>query len=88
MQISRKVQPYVRVLGANSKAKDLISAIMHANPKLEIVTSVKKYLDSSNNKNLKSMLQKDILATDIYTLGYEYDSVANLDYTHKLISIE
>ena len=88
MQISRKVQPYIRVLGTNSKGKELISAILHANPKLEIVTSVKKYLDSSNNKNLKAMLQKDILATDIYTLGYEYDSVANLDYTHKLIVIE
>ena len=31
------------------------------------------------------MLQRDILASDIYTLGYEYDSLANLDYTNKLI---
>ena len=85
MLTSKKVQPYIRVLGTNSKGKELISAIMHANPKLDIVTSVKKYLDDSNNKSLKTMLEKDILATDIYTLGYEYDSVANLDYTHKLI---
>jgi len=88
MQTSKKVQPYIRVLGANSKGKELISAIMNANPKLEIVTSVKKYLDSSNNKTLNNMLQKDIFATDIYTLGYEYDSVANLDYTHRLIITE
>ena len=34
------------------------------------------------------MLEKDILATNIYTLGYEYDSVSNLDYTHKIIEVE
>ena len=31
------------------------------------------------------MLEKDILASNIYALGYEYDSKANLDYTKKLI---
>lgn len=88
IEISKKVQPYVRVLGVNSKGKELLSAISRSNPKLEIITSVKKYLDESSNKNLKSMLQKDILATDIYTIGYEYDSHANLDYTHKLVMPE
>lgn len=87
MQISRKVNPYIRVLGFNQKGRDLLSGIAHANPKLEIVTSVKKYLDTSNNKNLKLLLQKDIFATDIYTLGYDYDSDANLDYTHRLITM-
>lgn len=88
IEMSKKVQPYIRVLAINSKGKELLSAISQANPKLEIVTSVKKFLDESNNKNLKNMLQKDILATDIYTIGYEYDSHANLDYTHKLITLE
>lgn len=86
--MSKKVQPYIRVLGFNEKGKELISAILRANPKLEVITSVKKYLDISNNKNLKTMLQKDILATDIYTIGYEYDSLANLDFTHKLVTVE
>ena len=32
------------------------------------------------------MMNKDIWATDVYTLGFEYESKANLDYTHKLIT--
>ena len=83
---SRKIeQPYVRVLGFNEKGKELLSGISHANPRLDIITSVKKYMETSSNKTLKTMLEKDIFATDIYTLGYEYDSWSNLDYTHKLI---
>lgn len=87
IQNSRKVNPYIRVLGVNEKGKQLLSGITHANPKLEIVTSVKKFLDTSNNKILKSMLEKDIFATDIYTLGYTYDSFSNLDYTHGIINL-
>ena len=69
----------------NEKGKQLISDITKANPKINIVTSVKKYMDDNNNKNLKEMLQKDIFATNVYTLGYEKDSWANLDYTNKII---
>ena len=36
------------------------------------------------NKNLKEMLETDILATNIYTLGYYSDSYSNLDYTNKI----
>ena len=36
------------------------------------------------NKNLKEMLETDILATNVYTLGYYSDSYANLDYTRKI----
>lgn len=87
MQISRKVTPYARVLGFNEKGKELLSGIAHANPKLELVTSPKKYLETATDKNLKNMLQKDIFATDIYTLGFEYDSWANLDYTHPIVNL-
>lgn len=87
MQDSRKVTPYVRVLGFNDKGKELLSGISHANPKLDIVTSVKKYMETSNNKILKNMLTKDIFATDIYTLGYDYDSSSNLDYTHPIVNL-
>ena len=82
-----KTAPYIRVLGFNSKGRDLLSAIAAANPKLNIITSVKKFMDSTNNKNLLSILEKDIFATNVYTLGYEYDSVSNLDYTKKLITM-
>ena len=85
--LSKKAMPYIRVLGFNNKGKYLISEIAKANPKLEIITSVKKYMDTSNNKNSKYLLEKDIWATNVYTIGYEYDSWNNLDYTHKLITL-
>ena len=44
----------------------------------------KKYMDTSNNKNSRYMLEKDIWATNVYTIGYEYDSWSNLDYTKKI----
>ncbi len=87
MALSKKAIPYVRVLGFNEKGKYLISEIAKANPKLEIITSVKKYMDTSNNKTSKYLLEKDIWATNVYTIGYEYDSWNNLDYTHKLITL-
>ncbi len=84
METSRKVIPYARVLGFNNKGKELISEMMKLNPKLNIVTSVKKYIDTVANKYLKEMLDIDILATNIYTLGYFADSYSNLDYTNKI----
>lgn len=86
MQISMNTKPYIRVLGFNDKGRELISEISKNNRKLEIVFSVKKFMDKCSNKNLKLMMDKDIWATNVYTLGYEYDSKANLDYTHKLIT--
>ena len=85
MAISKKTTPYIRVLGFNDKGKNLISQIKKANPKLSIITSVKKFEDINLNKNLKTMLDKDIFATNIYTLGYSQDSWANLDYTKNVI---
>lgn len=84
--LSKKIQPYIRVLGFNKKGKYLISEVAKANPKLNIITSVKKFTDKNLNKNLKSMLEKDIWATDVYTIGYEYDSWSNLDFTNKIIT--
>ena len=87
MQISRKTVPYIRVLGFNERGRYIISEVARQNPKLEIVTSVKKYLDSCNNRNLQLMLSKDIWSTNVYTIGYEYESLNNLDYTHKMVII-
>lgn len=80
---SYKTKPYIRILGVSNRGKILLSQLN--NPKYPAITSVKKFIDSNNNKILKSMIEKDILASNIYTLGYEYDSKANLDYTKKLI---
>ena len=87
MYISRKTVPYARILGYSPKGKELISEIYNANPKITLITSVKNFFDSSNNKTYKHMLSKDILATNIYTLAYKNDSVANLDYTKKIVTI-
>ncbi len=87
MQNSKKLIPYARVLGVNNRGKEMLSDICQINPKIQMVTSVKDYMVKSTNKQLKEMLQKDIFATNIYTLGYEYDSWANLDYTNKLITL-
>ena len=85
--VSKKVIPYARILGFNKKGKELISQIVDANPKIEFVSSVKKFLNECPDKNLQRMLEKDILATNIYTLGYTGESKSNLDYTKKIISI-
>lgn len=87
MANSKKVIPYARVLGFNKKGKEMLSDICHINPKINMVTSVKKYTEQNTNKILREMIEKDILATNIYTLGYEDDSWANLDYTNKLVII-
>ena len=89
MEDSKKIAPYIRVLGMNGNGKKLLSEIAKANKKLTIITSVKKFMDETKDKSkdkiLKNMLLTDIHATDIYTLGYEFESSANLDYTQKII---
>jgi len=85
--VSRKTNPYVRILGFNNKGKYLISEISKANPKLDFITSVKRFSDNNSNKNLQILFDKDVWATNVYTIGYEYDSWNNLDFTHKMIVI-
>ena len=83
--ISKKVVPYFRVLGFNDKGKNLVSKIKHKNPSAKIVTSVKKFVDSNGNKNLQVLMNKDIWATNVYTLGFESDSWGNLDFSRKIV---
>jgi len=82
---SYKTVPYIRVLAMNNYGKKLVSELSK-NKNLNIITSIKQFLDKNNNRNLQSMLAKDILASDIYTLAYKKDSKANLDFTSKLIT--
>lgn len=86
METSQKIDPYIRVLGCTTKGQSLLSEICHANKKLNVVTSVKAFTTSCRNKKLLMMLEKDMAATNIYTLGYDYDSYSNLDYTTKMIT--
>lgn len=87
ISLSKKYLPYIRVLGFNDKGQDLLSDICRKNPKLSVITSVKKFMDESSNKFHKDMLEKDIMNTNIYTLGYKEDSWANLDYTNRIIKL-
>lgn len=82
---SYSVKPYIRVLGISNRGKLLLSEMSNKKFKYPVITSVKKFVDTNSNKTLEAMLKKDILASNIYTLGYEFDSKANLDYTKKLI---
>ena len=84
IQDSYKTKPYIRVLGVSNRGKLLLSQL--SNPKYPCITSVKKFMDTNTNKILKNMLEKDILASNIYTVEYKNDSKANLDYTKKLIT--
>lgn len=87
MEIAKKSRGYVRVLGMSEKGKGLLSKMSKANPKLDIITSVKKFEENNHNKFIKDMLDIDIRATDTYTLAYGKNSFANLDYTNKIVTI-
>ena len=88
INMSKRVTPYIRILAFNKHGKRIISAIGANNPKLKIIVSLKKFMETNIDPNLKNMISKDILATNIYTLGYELNTgIANLDYTHKIVEI-
>lgn len=82
MEYSKKIVPYVRILGCSENGKILLSQI---NNKAKIITSLKKFEKTNKNKKIARMLETDKKATNIYTLGYKRNSVANLDYTKGLI---
>ena len=84
--ISKTITPYIRVLALNSKGKELLSDISKKNG-IDVVTSVKKYIDSCHDEKLLHILEKDIWSSDVYTIAYKNDSKCNLDYTKKLIII-
>lgn len=85
---SKRVTPYIRVLGFNKHGKRIISAIAEHNPKAKIVVSVKRFLETNKNLTLQKMMMKDILATNIYTMNYKTEPLANLDYTHKILELK
>ncbi len=87
MNSAKKITPYIRVLGFNKHGKKIVSAIAKQNPKTHIIISVNKFMENNTDHHLRNMLSKDILATNIYTLAYQNEPVANLDYTHKVIEI-
>ncbi|MDI3528214.1 MAG: hypothetical protein PWQ23_33 [Thermoanaerobacter sp.] len=74
---------YIRVLGFNEKGKEMLREIKKKSP-LPIITKVSQYkIKLSNTK----MFEKDLFATDIYTLAYKNSSIAGLDFIHPLIKL-
>ncbi len=78
---------YIRVLGFTKTGEKLLSQIYNKS-NLPIVTSVSKFLKNANETG-RRMIEKDILATNIYTLGYQMPSYrkSNLDYTEQIVQI-
>ncbi len=77
---------YIRVLGFNKIGEKVLSQIGN-NSNLPVVTSVSKFLKNANPTS-KKMLEKDIMATNIYTLGYQIPKYrdVNLDYKMPVIT--
>lgn len=78
---------YIRVLGFTKNGEKILSKIT-SKTSMPVVTSVNKFIKNANEP-AKKMIEKDILATDIYTLGYQVPSFrkANLDYTMPVITL-
>lgn len=87
MENSKKYLPYLRILGTTENGKKLLADVAKSKKAPPLVISVKKFMEENKNKFYQELLKKDILATNIYTLAYEKNSKANLDYTKKLITI-
>ena len=86
IELSKKIEkPYVRILGFNENGKRLVSQIALNHPEITLITSVKKFIDSNSNKDLQIMFDKDIFATDVYSLGFENNSFGNLDFKNGII---
>ncbi len=70
---------YIRVLGFNEKGKKVLKEIKKKSS-LPIITKVSQYKSKLSNTK---MFEKDLFATDTYTLAYKNSSIAGLDlYIH------
>ena len=86
IELSKRIEkPYVRILGFNENGKKLVSQIALNHPEITLITSVKKFVDSNSNKDLQIMFAKDVFATDVYSLGFENNSLGNLDFKNGII---
>ena len=76
---------YARVLGFSKEGKKALSYISK-NSKIPIVTSLNTFLKTATEEQ-KDMIQLDISATNLYTLGYNIPKhrKLNLDFTEKIV---
>lgn len=83
INLSKEITPYIRILAFNDNGKKLLSSISKANSNINIVTSVNKFMDNCTDNKLKYLLEKDIFATNVYSL-YLNNMKGNMDYIQRL----
>ena len=81
MKKSKEIMPYVRVLGMDSEGEKILKNIDQS----VLITSVKKFYDSCENSDYKSLIGLDIKATNVYALMNNKKYNADLDFTEGLI---
>lgn len=78
---------YARVLGMSKNGEKALPYLIN-NSRIPVITSVSKFLKGNNiSDSQRKMLELDILASNIYTLGYQIPNYKkiNLDYTIPII---
>lgn len=78
---------YARILGMSKNGEKALPYIIN-NSRIPVITSISKFLKGNNATDIqKKMLELDILASNIYTLGYQIPNYkkSNLDYTMPII---
>ena len=81
IQEQKETPQYARILAFSKNGKKIIPELVK-NSRIPVVTSISKFLKNATPYQ-KEMLELDILATNVYTLGYQMPSFrkTNLDYT-------
>lgn len=84
---NNKTSPqYARVLGMSKNGEKALPYLIN-NSRIPIITSISKFLKGNVSDLQRKMLELDILASNIYTLGYQIPNFkkTNLDYTMPII---
>ena len=84
---NKETPKYARILGVSKKGKKALS-IVSKKSSIPLVTSVSNFMKKASPEQ-KEMLEQDVLATNIYNLGYEIPNhrLMNEDYTYPLITL-
>lgn len=82
-EISREKSAYIRILGMNSRGKDILSA---ANCVLPIGASLKALSKTSREAHRQAEFEARV--TDIYSLAFENPQPCGIDFTAKPIILE
>ena len=83
MEISGETTPYIRILGMNEQSKKHIKNIEKNG---NVIISVKEFEKNNKNEIYRKLHEIDKKATDIYSIGFEKNSKASLDYTTRIIT--